>query len=211
MRPSVAAAFRSFNRVFEGDVTWMYLDVKGLVTTGCGNLIDTGAQARALPWVHKGDGQAATEAEIAQAWLKVKGAQSMKMLGGGSFARLTDLRLTDDGVTSLVNARRDLDWTFLVNRFSSLSTWPADGQLAVLSIAWAAGPGWVAPKFDACAKMYDFVGMGLQGWLNDDGNPGLHPRNLANRLLFSNAAKVTLSPVTSGLDGATLYYPKVLS
>ena len=40
MRPSVFAAFPGFITRFEGRLPFMYLDTKGLVTTGVGNLID---------------------------------------------------------------------------------------------------------------------------------------------------------------------------
>lgn len=40
MYPSVTSFFRVFNEPLEGVVAYMYLDIKGLVTVGVGNLID---------------------------------------------------------------------------------------------------------------------------------------------------------------------------
>ena len=40
MRASVKNQFRTFNAPLEGVVKYMYLDIKGLVTIGVGNLID---------------------------------------------------------------------------------------------------------------------------------------------------------------------------
>jgi hypothetical protein len=49
MQASVRAAWCDFNRSLEGWVSWMYLDVEGLVTTGMGNLIDPVEAAFPLP------------------------------------------------------------------------------------------------------------------------------------------------------------------
>ena len=40
MQSAVRSAWRRFNEPLEGLTDWMYLDIKGLVTTGMGNLID---------------------------------------------------------------------------------------------------------------------------------------------------------------------------
>jgi GH24 family phage-related lysozyme (muramidase) len=50
MFSSVQSAFRSFTEQFEGCVSFMYLDVKGLVTVGIGNLVDPVGVAQALPF-----------------------------------------------------------------------------------------------------------------------------------------------------------------
>ena len=49
MRESVRRGFIGFSAPFEGRLHYMYLDVKGLVTTGVGNLIDSVGAAQALP------------------------------------------------------------------------------------------------------------------------------------------------------------------
>lgn len=209
MRPVVRDAFIPFTSKFEGVCYHMYLDVKCLVTTGIGNLIDRPQDALRLPWVHQATNAPATAQEIVQAWNTVKGATVMAPMGGGAFAALTDLRLTPDGLADLVYNRLDNNNAFLCSRFHDFEQWPADAQLGTLSIAWAAGPGWKAPKFDALAAVQDWAGIcgpeGAMGefWLNDQGNPGLRPRNLANKVLFGNAAV--------GKDPGTLYYPEALN
>ena len=207
MRAQVQENFQSFNDRFESTCTWMYLDVKGLVTTGVGNLIDSIPAAQALPWTNK-DGSPCTMAQVQGAWNTVKMAQSLKRLGGGHFQGLTSIRLTADGIASLVATRRDLDWSFLLGRFPGLPTWPADGQMGVLSIAWAAGPGWRAPNFDKHSVEPDYLGLAQEAWLNDAGNPGLHPRNLANQTLFMNCDKVVNG---RGFDPEVFYYPQTLA
>ena len=46
MRPNVRDAFSDFNAPLEGVVEWMYLDVRGLVTVGVGNLLQPRRQRR---------------------------------------------------------------------------------------------------------------------------------------------------------------------
>ncbi len=47
--------------------------------------------------------------------------------------------------------------------------------------------------------------------MNEAGNPGLHPRNLANAVLFSNAAVVLAGEAQRGYQRSTLYYPRALA
>src|SRR5207244_2818316 len=61
---SIRDGFLAFSRPLEGRVPWMYLDIKGLVKTGVGNLIDPVGLALKLPFVHKADGSPASEVEI---------------------------------------------------------------------------------------------------------------------------------------------------
>jgi hypothetical protein len=216
LRPVVRAAFVPFTSKFEGVCTWMYLDIKGLVTTGIGDLVDSPQDVLGLPWIHKATKAPATYQEIAQAWTTVKGATTMAKLGGGAFAGLTDLRLTPDGVAYLVDARLDSNNIYLAKRWPDFEQWPADAQMGAHSIAWAAGPGWTAPNFDRMVRAVpkDWAGiaghMGVPGeaWLNDTGNPGLRPRNLANQALFYNAYVVQRDP---GMDPSILYYPEHLT
>lgn len=65
MYQSVRDYFNTFQTKFEGYLPFMYLDVKNLVTTGMGNLIDPIGAASSLPWVHKSDGSPASPEEIA--------------------------------------------------------------------------------------------------------------------------------------------------
>jgi hypothetical protein len=218
MKASVLPGFMAITPKLEGDTNWMYLDVKGLVTTGWGDLIDPINAALYLPWFHKMTGLPASVPEIRDAWAKVKGAISMMRMGGGAYAALTDLRLTSDGLSSLVQGRLGSDDELLSKRWSMYANAPADGQLALLLCAWAAGPAWPAPHLDAALASGDwdaaagpvgdanaFVACRGHAWLNDDGNPGLRPRNLAVKLLLENAACVASLPAV--YDPNILYWP----
>lgn len=219
MRAAVRAAFVDFTAPIEGCLPCMYLDVKDLCTTGIGNLIDPVATALRLPWTV--DGRAATREEIVAEWYMVKSRTDLAPRGGDAFMAITRLRLLPNDITNLVIGKVAECDGMMRHRFASWDTFPADAQLALLSMSWAVGTGWpfLFPKCSAAVDALDFATCaGPEGdpvldpscrgesWMRDAGNPGLRPRNLANKLLFANAAKV----VAQGLDREALYYPHAI-
>lgn len=191
MYPSVLAAYRAFSTTFEGMVSWMYTDVKNLVTTGMGNLIDPISSATSLTWQHGANGPVASADEVAQAWQAVK-SSGLAGIGGGSsrFQELSDLRLSDASIDSLIASKLASNESILRTRFPGYDAWPADAQLGLLSMAWAMGPAFHFPKFMAAVNQVrpDFRTAATESHMNDVGNPGLTPRNAANYQLFTNAA-----------------------
>jgi GH24 family phage-related lysozyme (muramidase) len=213
MYPSVQSRFRAFNEPFEGSIHYMYLDVKGLVTVGVGNLIDPVEFAIALSFRFKATGVPASKEQIATEWRKLKNDPILAKKGHLACAALTDLELNDDTIGALI-ARRLMGNENLLKlqpSFKELETWPADAQLALLSMAWAMGPDGFSRfhRFRAACQKLDFNTAAAESKLNEVGNPGLIPRNRANFLLFSNAAAVAAPG--SGLDLATLFYPRDLT
>ena len=53
MKTAALNFFNTASPSLEGRLEFMYLDVKGLVTIGVGNLIDSIADAQRLPWRNK--------------------------------------------------------------------------------------------------------------------------------------------------------------
>lgn len=202
MRNSVRNAFVDFSAKFEGVVPHMYLDIRGLVTTAIGNLVDPVDYAIVLPFMLP-NGNFALPEEIRAEWLAVKAKQEWATMGGHAFARITSLRLTDDGIKTLVYRKLDEMAHKLSRRFPEFEAWPSDSQLGLLSMAWAAGPAFAAPLFEAACKEQDFATAAGQCRFNDTHNPGLRPRNDANEKLFKNAANV----IAAGLNLEELYYP----
>jgi GH24 family phage-related lysozyme (muramidase) len=188
MFQSVKDNWIKFSSKFEGYLPFMYLDVLGKVTTGMGNLIDSVSAAQALPWM-KPDGTKASPNEIGAAWSLVKGRQDMKMKGGSAFEDISDLRLDDAGIQQLIQSKLDNNEAMLIKRYKGYPAWPADAQMGVHSMAWAMGPAFKFPKFDAAVNKLvpDFAEAAVQSHMNDTGNPGLIPRNAANVTLFNNA------------------------
>lgn len=204
LRQSVVNAFTPFTTKFEGYTPYMYTDVKGLVTTGIGNLIDNGSPGPALtlPW-KRADGSAASQAEIQAAWYAVKNAwPDVQSVASQS---LTSLRLDSSGIAQVVRSKLEQNHDFLRTKFPGYVNWPADAQLGLHSMAWAMGPGFNFPAFMAAVNQPtpDFVTAASQSHMNAAGNPGLVPRNTATNELFTNAANV----LAKKANPDTLFWP----
>jgi GH24 family phage-related lysozyme (muramidase) len=214
--PSVQYYLPRFSQAFEGRVTHMYLDIKGLVTVGVGNLIDPVELALALPFRFKNSaGTAADREQIAAEWQAIKSDPSLGEQGAPACAPLTALELSDEAIDALIAQRAAEDEKSLKRQaqFANFEAWPADAQLALLSMAWALGPGGVAgfPKLSAACRALDFHTAAAECEISADGNAGVVPRNAANRALFRNAAHVRAVEASAGPLHSTLFYPKVLT
>lgn len=208
----------------------MYLDTLGLVTTGRGNLIDPVTPALALPWQMALPGGAlgvlATHDQVVGEWMRIKALQSMKMRGGGAFAAVTTLRLSPEAVNNLTWGKLLENEEMLRRSFPNLENWCADAQLALFSMAWAMGAGFahLFPTFtsqvngghyllcagppgdariDLAARGSSWMRDGDPGQTTPNKNPGLRPRNLANKVLWTNAQY--------SQDPEVLWYPTALS
>jgi hypothetical protein len=217
MFPSVQSVFPAFSTKFEGRVTYMYLDIKGLVTIGVGNLIDPVSAAQALPFVFKNNpaGPAATADQIAREWQTLKNDPSLAVKGYLACGPLTQLELSDNTIDVLIVQRLTQNEGFMKRQpwFQQFDQWPADAQLGLLSMAWAMGPAGPGgfPKFRAACQSLDFGSASQECKMNEAGNPGVVPRNQANATLFSNAAIVLAGAAKGVLDRSTLYYPRALT
>jgi hypothetical protein len=207
MHQSVQDAFLPFSEPLEGRVRFMYLDVKSLVSTGVGNLLDAdnpgsfGSNPHLLPdaftlgWFDKDTGVEASSGEIDQEYQTVK-------FSGTAFASLaarqaiTRLRITDDAINALVVAKLTSFESTLRGRrpFANLDGWPADAQLGLSSMAWAMGPFFHFPRFEAAAAAEDWLTMAHECKISEAGNPGVIPRNVRNGVLFSIANWMAAPP-----------------
>lgn len=183
---AVKEAFIPFTEPLEGRVNYMYLDVKGLVTTGIGNLIDSPGAATGLEWLHP-NGAPATFDEIRAEWQLVKNTPSLAMDGHLAAKAITRLRLTDDAVTKLVLRKVDEFYAILAGRFTDIDSWPADAVLATLSLSWAVGPHFRWTALVEALKVRKWQDCALHCHINETGNPGVIPRNVANKLMYMAA------------------------
>lgn len=209
IRQSVLDAYHQFSEPLEGRVHSMYLDILGLVTTGVGNLIDTPEQACQLPWRHEKTGRLAERHEIAQAWRELKSRKDLAKMHWKYAAALNDLRLSDDDIDAVVRDKLQSNARYLQHKyFARFADFPADAQLGILSMAWAVGPGFPLkfPNFANRVLANDWEGAVATCKIREDGNPGIVPRNKANRLCFGNAAVVA----KHGLDPEMLSWPALL-
>ena len=205
MYASVKTAFSSFTNTFEGRIHWMYADVKGLVTTGVGNLIEPVAVAGVLPFQHA-NGVAATAAEITAAWQDIKNnGLTLGAAGANACATRNDLRLTDAAIDNLVSSKLASNETTFLRSFPDFESWPADAQLAGMSMSWALGPAFAPswPKLTAALKAKDWKAAAANCSISTTGNAGVAPRNVADQALFTNAAAVAAGTA----DPTVLYYP----
>lgn len=212
MRAAVTTRFVDFQSSFEGLTNWMYSDVKNLVTTGIGDLIDGSpnpipwAPALALEWEHP-DGSPASPEEVTAEWQLVKSRTDLVKRGGGAYRGITRLRLTPAAVLTLVGRAAANFEAIITKRFPEFPTWTADAQMGTLSLAWAVGPYFFQgyPRWSLAADRLDFGICADESKLA--GNYA--ERNTAQRICFENAAAVLKHPEL--YDPAVLYWPSILS
>lgn len=194
MKVAVRNAFFAFSESFESLVDWLYLDVKGFVTIGLGDLVDPPALMAGLVFLRP-DKSVATSSEIQAAWLKVKNLQSQAKAGGGTFANVTSLRATHESIAKLVDAKLGLNESILTKAFPQWEEWPANAQMATLSMAWAYGAEFTHtwPKFTAACLRRDWQEASRQCRASvaelAKQNTSFKRRNATQVALFNNAAK----------------------
>lgn len=219
MKDSVRAYWLEFNNPLEGRVNYMYLDVKGLVSTGVGNLIDaTRAPLTApsdeersashtiteqLAWLDS-DGSSATSDVVDAAWDTVKARLDLAPHGGGAFRGLTTLYLTDDEIDRVVFDKLDGMESTLKGRtpFADFDDWSADAQLGLLSMAWAMGPAFNFPRFQGFVAAGDWASAADECRFNPEVGT-IVQRNDRDQQLFRNAGLVA----AGGYDPEVLVFP----
>lgn len=179
MKQEVTDQFFEWSQRFESYCDWMYLDVRGLVTIGIGNLIEPKAYAMSCLDYTGGD--------PGVAWDLVKSRQDMKLHGGEAFAALTTVRATPDSIKRLCNQRLAQMESTLKQVFTEWEDWPWQAQLATLSLSWALGPAFTLhwPKFTADCKKQDWASAAVDCHMSESGqNQSFRDRNAANKQLF---------------------------
>lgn len=214
VRASVRSVFHAFSVRYEGRIDHFYLDVRKYVTIAVGALVDPIELALPLTMVRASDGQPATRDEIRADWHAVKARTDLAKKGAAFYRPLCKLRLTLAGIEALTEQRFDENIGYIVQDFPAYPTWPADVQLAVISLAWAVGAGFKKefPKFSAALRAGDFVTAATECNIRSDDpttgevvNPGVIPRNKKNRALLLAGAEV----VRRGLDPDQLWVDRL--
>jgi hypothetical protein len=232
MHPDVQDHAREFLTKFEGYLRQMYLDRRGLVTTGIGDLIDDHTSNNPMALVHQfrwvkigpedTDGDPAEDWEVEEEWNRVKAKQEWKLIGGGNFVK----RAREAGIITLQIPIDEVDIKFMSKLssfeqtmkatpggyFQDYETFPADAQLGILSLIWATGPGrlhidW--PKFSGLCQNRQWLEIAERKefrWSNIDPK-----REEAMILLFENAGNLE-DAVAQGFDFdiTMLSYPEIV-
>ncbi len=215
MRDVVREAFVPLTIAFEGGyIGWMFPDVKGLVSTGFGLLLDPVAMALGLPW-RRSDGSLATREEVVADFYNVKNHPNAARLGHKSVEKVAKLRLDREGLFQAFQGKLNSNERVLRKGFPNYDEWPADAELAIHSQSWAVGPAFYNPgagrnywpRLTAAIREKDWRLAATECFLKEEKTiSGLRPRNRANALLFNNAAIVAAM-----LDPDKLYYPTDLN
>lgn len=191
MKQSVKDIFFSFNQQFEGTVPYMYLDILGKVTVGVGNLIDPISLCLNLPFLHKSDSSIASKNDIIMEWRTVKLNTQLAKQGHLAASKITKLFLTAAAISNLVTSKSIEFETYLkTHAFTNFDQYPADAQLAIMSMAWACGEGLgsIFINFKKSCLNQDWNTAADQCNIRTTNNAGLIPRNKANRKLLLSAA-----------------------
>ena len=209
-RNSVMDAFTKVQSQWEGVESEMYTDVLGLVTTAIGYLIDDKSgingygPALVIPWIHKSDGQPATQAEIIQDWQTVKNAHK----ASGSYdapndRKITQLKIPPIVIQDLTASRMADNEKYLLQSLPGFAKFPADAQMAIHGMAWAMGGAFI-PK-DGFHAFADAVNRGDWAAAKANSNfKGAAPQRKAGHdTMFDNAAVVAANK----LDPDKLWYP----
>jgi hypothetical protein len=213
LRQSVIDHFREYTEQFEGRIHTMYADVLGLVTTGVGNLIDPVSAALTLKW-RFADGGLAPASQISAEWHALK-ARALEMAhhNPGTQAAMCGLtlHLDDAEIDQLFYGRLESNARDVTARhFPRFPDMSADAQLGIMSLAWAAGSDWPRkfPHAKGAILAGDWTHAAIEAVLADHApngtpNPGVIPRNNAQKICFANAAAVQIG----SLDPSRLYWP----
>jgi GH24 family phage-related lysozyme (muramidase) len=182
---SVRDYWITFNDPLEGRVNFMYLDQKGWVSTGIGNKIDETvkpmsppsgaeraaslAQANELQWLDAGGSPAGPD-QVAADWDAVKARLDLAASGHNAFRPLVSLHLDDAEIDRFVFVKLDRMESFLTGRpeFTDFASWPANAQLATLSMCWALGPAFRFPKLQGHVAVRNWTGAAEECHFNPD-------------------------------------------
>ncbi|MFB8166323.1 peptidoglycan-binding protein [Kitasatospora purpeofusca] len=204
MHDSVRNGFNAFSEPLESREHMMYLDVKSLVSTGVGNLLDAddpenfGSNPVPLPdtftldWSDRNTGAPADRAAVEDEYRKIKFSGTANAPTSQKRA-IAHLLVSDASIDGLITTKLDSFETSLRGRppFAGFDGWPAPGQLGLLSMAWAMGPMFRFPNFEAAAAEGDWQTMARECRMTEAGNSGVVPRNVRNALLFTLAGWVS--------------------
>jgi hypothetical protein len=211
----------------EGVVPWMYVDIRGLITTGMGILIEEGftggtdvrnggtastdgkltEQGLRAGW-RRADGSLASDEEIQAEFANMK-AHAQEWAQSGHTGVQYTLHL-DNGyvnengpsVQALTAVKLQGFADMLKSQIPMFDTFPADGQMGLLSHSWAMGAwlgGW--PKMKGAANETPTNWLAVS---QEDVSPTYAPaRQASNIRCYLNAQAVD----QQGLDPAVLYFP----
>jgi GH24 family phage-related lysozyme (muramidase) len=202
MRAAVARGWVRFSETFESNLDFLYLDVLGWVTIGLGLLADPVEMLARMGvefyWPGPGRVSACT-ADVRAAHAAVKAATALERGGGVAFGALPGnaIRATPESLAKAADYTLAKNEANVRKYFPGWDTFPAAGQMLILSMAWAMGSHafgrW--PHFVARVNEGDWLAVAVPHddpsscLMSEHGeNEGFHLRNLASLELAKAAA-----------------------
>lgn len=213
LRPTVEAAWRSYNEDLEGVFSCPYFDIRRLITTAIGVLVDPVERCLTLDW-RIGD-KAATPAQIRDDFKTLKDMAErmtdaeLKRWPAARQAPYTSIRLRAETINDLVRKRLHANVDYIVQHyFPDFAEWPADAQMGTLSLVWGVGAGLTLTSpprtmfVDSC-RARNWALAKVHARMRTDNNPGVIDRNAKQDICFDNAALVD----ARRLDPSWLWWP----
>jgi hypothetical protein len=190
MWTSAKAAFYEITVPLEDDIPHMYRDRLGYLTWGIGIKDDPGPTETTLSrnWI-KCSGRLATVPEIRDEWSRIKHGP----LYASQSEKIATMHLPQDD-------RDDAFWQVEAGmeksvraQFAAWDLWPADAQLALMSMAWNFGPAFKRPPAGPTGGWPDLAAhLDDQDWVyaafNCEPGTGPNARSRQNKVLFLQAA-----------------------
>jgi GH24 family phage-related lysozyme (muramidase) len=128
---------------WEGDIGHMYLDTKGYVTVGIGNMIPSAEAAKKLPFIDTKTGKPATPEQIEAAFAKVDGMP--EGMNASKYASATTLRLDKAAIRELATERLRNEFLPSLRRlFPKFDSYPEAAQKALVDMVYNMGAGKLA-------------------------------------------------------------------
>ena len=184
--------------IFEGTVPWMYLDTKGFVTVGVGELIASAAKAETLAFVDP-DGEPCTQDAILDEFNRVSALVPAKV--AAFYRSPTSPVLPHAAIDTLLMNHLNFFDGQLATRFGSYASFPDPAKLGLLDVIYNLGQVGLFQHFPHLMAAVD-----KQDWLGAAANchrvgPS-QARNDWTRQQFL-AAAAAAAPASNSEDFAT--------
>ena len=129
----------------EGSIDHMYLDTRGLVTIGVGNLIRSDEAATEINFLHRANSAMATNDEIIEEYWTLK--EQPVGLKATAYERYTKLIITEQEINRLLGKHIEYFKNGLFEHFNGFDRFPVSAQEALFDMAFNLGLNGLFKKF----------------------------------------------------------------
>jgi GH24 family phage-related lysozyme (muramidase) len=174
----------------EGNIAFMYLDTKGYVTVGIGNMLPSASEAVKLSFVNRTTKNKATPAEITADFDAV--SKQPKAMAANYYRQYTKTDLPDIAINLLFSDRVDQFQGALKAAYPKYESYPEGVQLALLDMAFNLGVSALKspvkwPKLNTAIANEDWTAASVECY-RPDANA---IRNAKIKALFEDAEKAS--------------------